>query len=308
MIGIIGAPIPPDDDLISNSLSEDWEFEVVLKPHGIRYINTLEKWASTVHPARFHNPDSKLSDQLPEAWDRRLDSWGNIFFVDKHTKTATRQDPRFNEKVDQTTGLPIGWRKILDHDDKPFFYKNKGKMIIGTKKPESMMTKNMTGSKHFLEREPKDGEKPVISEAGLRLRGRQYKTSKPQVSAEVSKSAPPSDSVEHKTEETPTKDVDRGTEAKASPDIGHEERIKWYTMFASALKPQQACITLEEALDQCKAFELPDDLVQEIWERSDANHDRQIDINEYANAMHEIMFTLAKQEVERAKCKVPIFK
>lgn len=172
MIDKNGSSSPPDYDRIQSRLPDSWRLEVMDEPHQILYINLDEEWTSTVHPARFHDHGNEISDRLPEGWERRLDSWGNLFYVDHLTKSATRKDPRFNKDVDPETGLPKGWNRIKDHEGRDFYFQKQGKMILGTYKPSSLKKKYITSSQKFLEKEPKDGEKPVISKAGQRLRGK----------------------------------------------------------------------------------------------------------------------------------------
>ena len=108
LIGPDGTRKTDDYEVITRSLPEEWFSTIISRPQNIVYINTDEAWRSTVHPARFTDASSEVSNNLPDGWDRRLDSWGNLFFVDHHTKSASREDPRFNKKVDQKTGLPFG--------------------------------------------------------------------------------------------------------------------------------------------------------------------------------------------------------
>ncbi|KAI1332851.1 hypothetical protein F5Y16DRAFT_356748 [Xylariaceae sp. FL0255] len=63
---------------------------------------------TTVRPSSFYDESSEYSVKLPPGWDRRLDSWGNLFFVDKNTKVAVREDPRFNTRTQgcQNVGIP----------------------------------------------------------------------------------------------------------------------------------------------------------------------------------------------------------
>lgn len=305
-----------DQDTIIESLPEEWLAS--RNDHArITYINTEEEWNSTVHPARFTDPDSEISNQLPEGWDRRLDSWGNLFFVDHHTKSATREDPRFNQKVNRETGLPMGWRAIKDHTGKEFFFQRKGKMIIGTYDPSTMPKKDLH-SKNFLSREPAEGEKPEISRAGQNLTGRKAHSKSVAPAATTMKATSPAiDPLEVAPPPVlPAHGI--GTAIRTSPSnvssvpappadappMPTDEKVKYFTMFDEAPKADKWTITLEEALEQTKSFDLPVDIVKEIWERSDTNHDQRWDMGEYANAMHDIMIAISKQESTYILCMI----
>ena len=221
------------------------------KPHQILYINLDEEWTSTVHPARFYDHRNESSDRLPEGWERRLDSWGNLFYIDHLTKSATRKDPRFNKDVDPETGLPKGWKKIKDHKGDDFYFQKQGKMILGTYKPSSLKTKYITSSQKFLEKEPKDGEKPVVSSAGQRLRGKTPKTAPAPFPSSQPSHANPLMAFQNESLTTVlAKDM-------SIPILTEEEKVKWYTMFEGATKSHEEYITLDEALGQSKAFGFP---------------------------------------------------
>ena len=260
-----------------------------------------EAWRSTVHPARFTDSESDVSNQLPVGWDRRLDSWGNLFFVDHHTKSASREDPRFNKKVDQNTGLPIGWLSIKDHKDTEFFFRKQGRMIIGTYDATTLNSKDLR-HKNFIATEPKDGEKPKISDLGRELLGRSETEGvhkAPSLPAPTG-SAPADGSSEvevadgqasEAVENSPTA-IERADPASMTED----EKAKYYAMFEAAVKKSKWFISLEEAMEQSHAFGLLPGIAMDIWERSDANHDRRWNIDEYANAMHDIMIETSKHE------------
>ena len=57
-------------------------------------------------------------------------------------------------------------------------------------------------------------------------------------------------------------------------------------MFEQASKAEKWTIILQEDLEHTKPFDIPADIVREIWERSDTNRDQRWDIEEFANAMH----------------------
>ena len=62
--------------------------------------------------------------------------------------------------------------------------------------------------------------------------------------------------------------------------------VEYYTMFEQAPKAEKWTITLQKALEHTKTFDIPADIVREIWEMSDTNRDQRWDIEEFANAMH----------------------
>lgn len=299
LIGPDGTRKTDDYEAITNSLPEEWFSKIISRPQNIVYINTDEAWRSTVHPARFTDRSSEVSSQLPDGWDRRLDSWGNLFFVDHHTKSATREDPRFNKKVDQDTGLPIGWRSIKDYRDTEFFFRKQGRMILGTYDATTLNSKDLRNKK-FIDTEPKDGEKPKISDLGRELLG-QPKTEQLFTAPPPPPSVPPVQS----PDETQVAEI-RASEAMSAsssvtpttnlPPMTEDEKAKYYAMFDAAHKESKWFINLEEAMEQSHAFGLPPDIARDIWNRSDANHDRRWNIDEYANAIHEIMIETGKQE------------
>lgn len=135
------------------------------------YINIEEGWKSTAHPARFTDPDNAISDQLPEGWERRLDSWGNFFFVDRHTLSTTREDPRFNKGISQDTGLPTGWSTVKDYEGVDFFFRKRGKMILDTYDPTTMTRKDLY-HKIFVAKEPEEGEQPRVLKKSQELLGK----------------------------------------------------------------------------------------------------------------------------------------
>ena len=214
-----------------------------------------------------------------------------MFYVDHLTKHATRKDPRFNKDVDPETGLPKGWKRIKDHKGNDFYFQKQGKMILGTYKPSSLMKKYITSSQKFLEIEPKDGEKPVISTAGQRLRGK---------TPDATPAPFPSSQPSHADfrNQSLSSVLAKGSNALT---LTEEERLKWYTMFDGATKSHEEFITLDEAFDQSKAFGLPQIVVEEVWKKSDASNDRRWDKDEYATAMHilnEVTAEIIRREAD----------
>ena len=301
LIGPDGSRRTDDYEEVMRNLPEEWYCRKTSRPQNIIYINTDEAWRSTVHPARFTDPESEVSNQLPDGWDRRLDSWGNLFFVDHHTKSASREDPRFNRKVDQNTGLPTGWSSINDHKDREFFRK-RGKMIIGTYDATTLNSKDLQ-HKNFVEVEPKNGEKPKISDLGRELLGRPKKEPVPSVISSValalstSLEGPPVKAEVPNNQASTAADSSSAVPPTVDPfPMTEDEKAKYYAMFEAANKGSKWFINSEEAMEQSHAFGLPPDIAIDIWTKSDVNHDRRWNIDEYANAMHDIMIQIGKQE------------
>lgn len=305
LIGPDGTRKTDDYEEITRSLPEEWFSTTrISRPQNILYINTDEAWRSTVHPARFTDASSEVSNNLPDGWDRRLDSWGNLFFVDHHTKSASREDPRFNKKVDQKTGLPLGWRSIKDHKDKEFFFRKQGRMIVGTYDVTTLNSKDLRHKK-FIDTEPENGEKPKISDLGRELLGgfktEQVHTVPPPPPPAPTPSVPPVTTLVEaqvaknraSEAESPSSTV---TPTAHLPHMTEDEKAKYCAMFDAAHKESKHYVNLEEAMEQSHAFGLPPDIARDIWNRSDANHDRRWNIDEYANAIHEIMIETGKQE------------
>ena len=287
LIGPNGTRTTDDYEAIARSLPDEWYCRKLPGSQNILYVNATEAWKSTVHPARFTDPQSEVSHQLPAGWDRRLDSWGNLFFVDHHT---SREDPRFSRKVDQDTGLPTGWHSIKDRKDREFFFRRQGRMIVGTYNTGTLNSKDLR-HKIFIDTEPKSGEEPKISDMGREFLGEteseeMHTTHRPPVEADVInrqafKAADSSSTVPLTVDPSP---------------MTEDEKAKYYAMFEAANKESKWFINSEEAMEQSHAFGLPPGIAIDIWNKSDANHDQRWNIDEYANAMHEIMIQTGKLE------------
>ena len=308
LIGASGHVRRPDDyEAIMRNLPEEWYSRISSPGQNIHYINIDEAWRSTVHPARFTDPKSEVSNHLPDGWDRRLDSWGNLFFVDHHTKSAVRENPRFNKKVDQNTGLPMGWRSIKDLKNTEFFFRKQGRMIVGTYDATTLNSKDLR-NKMFIDGEPRDGEEPKMSDTGRELLGEtgtvQVHTAPPfcpPPAAALTSSAPVVDSlVEAQIANNRVTEAVGSSPAATTraslPPMTENEKAKYYAMFDAAHKESKWFINKEEAMEQSHAFGLPPNIAKDIWKRSDANHDRRWNIDEYANAIHEIMIETGKHE------------
>ena len=176
-------------------------------------------------------------------------------------------------------------------------------MIVGTYDVTTLNSKDLRHKK-FIDTEPENGEKPKISDLGRELLGEstteQAHTAAPPpppasipsvpsvttlVEVQVAKSR--ASEAESPSTVTPTADL---------PLMTEHEKAKYYAMFDAAYKESRHFINLEEAMEQSHAFGLPPDIATDIWNRSDANHDRRWNIDEYANAIHEIMIETGKQE------------
>jgi hypothetical protein len=259
------------NELIEKGLPDHWTWDPDDSGNGHHiYINSETGDESTVHPARFHIPDDDGPTTLPPGWERRLDGWGNLFFVDHNTQRAVREDPRSNTKIDQRTGLPQGWNRIRDHSGQPYFYNVLGKMVLGTYSASFMNEKSVKG-KAILSRVPKNGEDPHTLDMRSRPRDR-LPDSKKAKAAE--------------------KRIRRMTK---------NEKQHYYELFATAPKKSPLFITLDEALEHCKAFKVPSPVVRDILFQTDSDRDRKWDCDEYAAALHAIRVTMEKNFHESRK-------
>ena len=109
----------PIDD-IDASLPKGWRWSYDVEGRPLYIYNDAtqsSEWQSTVHPAYF----PLHRDRLPPGWDRRLDDWGLVFYVDHHTATAQREHPTNDNVTDLLTGLPKGWVKMLDQNGVTYY-------------------------------------------------------------------------------------------------------------------------------------------------------------------------------------------
>jgi hypothetical protein len=259
-------------DLIQRELPPDWGIEEHVSGHH-RYFHYLDDVYYTVHPARFFNQDdeNKGSIKLPPGWDRRLDQWGNLFFVDHNTKSASRNDPRFNRLVDQDTGLPMGWKRIKDNKGRDFFFSAKSKIVEGTYEPSVMNSKSLS-RKNFLIRIPVEGDHPADL---IRRR----KTSRGSNEAPLLATAP----------QTKFIVPEKITEAT------QEENAQYLQLFLKTSRQSVSRITKEEAIAQCKDFGLPDHIILAVLESSDADRNQLWNADEYADALHKMRFIVESQ-------------
>jgi hypothetical protein len=112
---------------------------------------------SMVHPIYFQ--DDKNLENIPPRWDRRLDTWGNIFYVDHNTSTAQRKHPKYDAAIDICTGLPRGWERSTDQNGVEYFFETA--TLLATYQGESMKLDNRS-MKFALERRPTPGDIPPI--------------------------------------------------------------------------------------------------------------------------------------------------
>ena len=146
--------IPADD--IDASLPKGWRWSCDGDGHPI-YTSSDPgqgpgEWQSTVHPA-FFSPH----ERLPPGWDRRLDNWGLLFYVDHHTATAQRIHPKDDDTIDSATGLPKGWTKMVDQNGVTYYLEKTS--LVATYKGSAMRSRD---DKHLftLSSNPKNGEVP----------------------------------------------------------------------------------------------------------------------------------------------------
>ena len=264
-IGNGGKRLTYSDELIDRSLPEDWTWDPddTGKGHHV-YISAQTGERSTVHPARFGDPDIPL---LP-GWDRRLDAWGNLFFVDHNTKNAVREDPRWNPDIDKDTGLPLGWKAVLDHAGKTFYYREFGKMVHGTYVPQTMQNKSLRGKK-ILKRVPVEGEDPHLLDLNARPRDQARVQERARIATEAEK--------------------------RKIRDMTDEEKRHYYSLFSAASKEDDLFITFAEAMAHCQGFGLPSGIIPGILTKSDDNQDKRLDVDEYATALHRIRVAIENE-------------
>ena len=262
LIGTNGVQTQYSQKVIEQHLPEDWTYYPNSSGKQHHIYEDDEGVESTVHPARYYDPDSEVPCRLPNGWDRRLDSWGNLFFVDHHTKQAVREDPRFNRKVDQETALPKGWQKVKDHRGHPFFYTLRGKVVVGTDIPSSMNSKSMEG-KMRLSRAPVNGDDPTLLREKTR---RQIEDENMQKAA-----------------------------ASVVPMMTPLEKETYWKLFGQVQKASRFFATIEEILVFCEVFDLSRDIIVCAFTNTDTNRDDQWNIDEFANALYEIKFELEKK-------------
>ena len=151
----LDSPIPTDD--INASLPKGWRWSCNADGHPIyTYCGTAqasEEWQSTVHPALF----SSHKDRLPPGWDRRLDSWGLLFYVDHHTATAQRVHPEDDGATNTSTGLPLGWTKVIDHEGVTYYFQEAS--LVATYYGSAMKSSNEE-QRFSLTSKPRNGDVP----------------------------------------------------------------------------------------------------------------------------------------------------
>ena len=263
-IGNNGKPMHYPLSAIGGGLPDHWTFDPDETGKGQHiYVDGLSGMETTVHPSRFYDEASTHPTELPPGWDRRLDTWGSLFFIDRNTKLAVREDPRFNSKVNQETGLPNGWNSVMDHKNVSFFYTKVGILILGTYDSAGMKDRSMAG-KYMLTSIPVDNEDPTL----LIRQGRPMEKRR---AAEKQRLA-----------------------ASAGRAMTIEEKDQYYSLFEEAPKQNAHFITHAEAVEHCKSFHIPQRKAIELLIAADTDRDQKLDVNDYANALHQIRLELEK--------------
>ena len=103
------------------------------------------------------------SHLLPSGWDRRLDTWGCVFYVDHNTQQAQRIHPHDDPNINFATGLPIGWEETVDHNGIKYFFNSS--MLRGTYRGTAMRSMTMD-EKFVLQSRPTRGDIPPIEDGG----------------------------------------------------------------------------------------------------------------------------------------------
>ncbi|RFU34807.1 hypothetical protein B7463_g1554, partial [Scytalidium lignicola] len=188
-------------------------------------------------------------------------------------------------KIDHNTGLPLGWHEIRDHNEDQFFYKSIGRMIFGTYEPAAMNSKSQAG-KLPLSRLPQEGEDPnplVKFSSPLALQQHEYRM---KVNAEAAKLAA----------------------SMIIPSMTEDDKQRYTDGFTSIPKEDPLHINMAEAYAHCKEFDIPPTTLFKILSRTDSNKDSKWNVDEYANALHEMngkspdSQTMTEEEV-MAVCK-----
>lgn len=281
-----------------------------------------------MHPARFWNPEDDSSATLPPGWDRRLDSWGNLFFVDHNTCTSKRVDPRFDRETDQETGLPIGWRRVKDHKNRSFFFKESERALIGTYDP-ALVDNHGKGMK-YLDQLPKEGMR-AIKVAVPTLDKEQSVAYKA-----VFKAAPKKSGIRITLAEATAQFKEFGLTAEESEKILSEaddnkdgrwnvdEYIKalhqLHVKILRWVKPLEATtedieryeewfeattseptMSLAEVFTACVDLDLPESRVEAIFSAYDDNGDQEWNPDEFCSAMHQCVFESEKRKGQSSK-------
>lgn len=104
------------------------------------------------------------SSRLPIGWDRRLDTWGCVFYVDHNTSYAQRTHPQDDPSIDFATGLPLGWEETNDHNGVRYFFESS--TLRGTYHGRVMRSETMD-EKFVLQSRPTRGDIPPIEGGGI---------------------------------------------------------------------------------------------------------------------------------------------
>lgn len=189
----------------------------------------------------------------------------SLVFVDYGTKSATRKMLASIKKRIKESGLPSGWHTVNDHKCNDFFFQTKEKMIIGTYAPSAMPKRDLR-RRSLLQKQPAEGAKPKISRVGQDLTGRakSYRSTTAPAALFIDATSlvtyPPDIAC------TPLPPADKYP-------MPTEEKVKYFSRFEQAPNAERWAITLEKALEQTKSLDLPTDIMEVVWERSDMHHD-----------------------------------
>ena len=130
--------------------------------------NITEVLKTTVHPAFFSAASKKSmgnsAGRLPPGWDCRLDTWGNVFYVDHNTATAQRVHPQADPNVNYISGLPHGWTETRDHNGAKYFFET---TTLKATYQGSLMKSDTSAEKFTLDSVPISGNIPPIKSGEL---------------------------------------------------------------------------------------------------------------------------------------------
>ena len=163
-------------DDIKESLPHGWQCSRndegrLIYNHLSTKDHTSEPLKTTVHPAFFLAAPKKSmgisAGRLPPGWDIRLDTWGNVFYVDHNTAAAQRVHPKADPNVNYVSGLPHGWTETRDHNGARYFYET---TTLKATYQGSLMKSDTSGEKFTLDSVPISGNIPPIKSSDLSSR------------------------------------------------------------------------------------------------------------------------------------------
>ena len=247
--------IQPYED-IDSSLPDGWVWKRDITGAGRHvyvYLGDGEQMETTVHPSRFYcEGDDVKTIKLPGRWERRLDRDGGLFFVDHHTRTATRLNPRLNRNIDQDSGLPKPWKHIIDKNEQDYYYYCQGSKIIGTSKGSHIVSKSLS-EKQFLKGVPRNHDDIKTLRSGV--------------------------GVNH---------AFQGFTEIHPPTMTPGEETRYFDLFRAANKQNPYKLTWPEAINHLNSCGIPSSIYIPILNTADANFDHVFTPREYANALHRL--------------------